>query len=984
MLTGTRVGRALVIAAALWAAGCSEDRLRAVEGELVVANRIDFGEVPLGDEALRAVRLRNAGTGPLRLVDAALEGDAAGEFRPGEVGPVVFQPGESRELSVRFAPRSTGARTARLVFDTDSLRSPRAVVELAGEGVFGRVDLPARRLDFGRVGVDRRLTLALTLRNDGDAPASVHVAEPDGEDGGAFAVTPHGPLWVGPGEALRVNVTFAPRRLGGHAASLAVTPCFGCAPEAVELVGEGVEAQLVVDPPNVDFGAIEPGHAVERIVRIGNVGTSPARLTAATIRYGADQGFALADWPAGGVELAGGAWHEVTVRFTPVALDDARGQLALDTFEGGEPGRLLVGLAGFGGGPEIAVSPAAVTFPVTAVGLVLERSIALRNAGHDPDGVYPLVVHDFRIDTGAPFDVIGVDVARGDTLDAGEARTLRLRYAPTTEGDARAELRIETNDADAPLVVVPLAASARAPGACTYAVVPAHVDFGALRPGRTATLAVEVRNTGPNPCALANVRLSSTTGPAFSLTTVADRWLEPGEHHSLLVHFTPPADGAFTGAVEFDASSPAAPSATIPLSGRGAPHCLELQPDTLRFGTIGLQCRPPVRSTVVHNACAVPVAISGVRVGSGPTTEFTLTSGAGPRTLQPGQNVRVDVAYAPVDEGDDVAALFVSSDAAPAPLLVGLEGRGEVRPTRTDVFADERERVDFLFVIDNSASMAEEQEAISRHFDELIRAADARGIDYHLGVTTTGLTPFRGAWALCPGGADGGEAGRLFPVDRSTPRILKRTTPNVREAFATNVKVGVCHWREDGLEAARLALSSPLVDGDNAGFLRDDARLYVLFVSDEEDSGSVAPSTYVQFLRSLKPGRPELVRASGILGLPTCATALSVGTRYMEVVNAFGGLVGDLCARDWGALLAQIGDDAFAPRTNYPLTSATDGRAITVLIDGIELAAAAPDGTRRWRFDPAAGPYGAVVFERAQAPAPGATVEVTYSAACGP
>src|SRR5207248_1318178 len=115
----------------------------------------------------------------------------------------------------------------------------------------------------------------------------------------------------------------------------------------------------------------------------------------------------------------------------------------------------------------------------------------------------------------------------------------------------------------------------------------------------------------------------------------------------------------------------------------------------------------------------------------------------------------------------------------------------------------------------------------------------------------------------CPGGANGGEAGRLFPVDGSRSRIVSSAAGTAAATIAQNVQVGICHNLVQGLESMRAALSDPLVhntddprtaqpnDG-NDGFLRGSARLAVVFLSDEDDHSGFDPASYAQFLKSVK------------------------------------------------------------------------------------------------------------------------------------
>ncbi len=157
-----------------------------------------------------------------------------------------------------------------------------------------------------------------------------------------------------------------------------------------------------------------------------------------------------------------------------------------------------------------------------------------------------------------------------------------------------------------------------------------------------------------------------------------------------------------------------------------------------------------------------------------------------------------------------------------------------------------------------------------------ISTARARAVDINVGVTSTGLVPRS---SQCGGGARGGENGRLFPIDNSRPRIVSSTRADAVSLIQQNLGVGTCHNLEQGLEAMRQALSSPLIDHQkdprtpdpndgNLGLLRPPAQLAVIILSDEDDHSGFDPVTYAQFIRSVKgagssqplPSRPSFRR----------------------------------------------------------------------------------------------------------------------------
>jgi hypothetical protein len=358
-----------------------------------------------------------------------------------------------------------------------------------------------------------------------------------------------------------------------------------------------------------------------------------------------------------------------------------------------------------------------------------------------------------------------------------------------------------------------------------------------------------------------------------------------------------------------------------------------------------------------------------------------------PYVLNPGAQVTFGLRYAPNDQGIDSASLEVNAGQGGLNTS-GLIGQAFIKPTQTDRFFQEAQvKVDLLFVIDNSGSMMEEQQNLANNFAALLSSAQGSNVDYHIGVTTTGLDASPGGWTECPGGVQGGENGRLFPVVGGTARIITPSTPNAAQVFANNVQVGWCHWNEQGLEAAYRALSTPLVNNvddprtaetndGNAGFLRADAKLAVIVVSDEEDFSTQSVGFYETFFRALKNNDPSLFAFSAIVGptdLATCPTASSSGNRYIQLAQSTGGVVESICTSNWAASLQNVSVNAFGPTRRFALSqtpaSATE---IKVYVNGQLM-------TSGWTYDPLTN---SVTFDWASTPPAGALVEVNYPLGC--
>ncbi len=151
------------------------------------------------------------------------------------------------------------------------------------------------------------------------------------------------------------------------------------------------------------------------------------------------------------------------------------------------------------------------------------------------------------------------------------------------------------------------------------------------------------------------------------------------------------------------------------------------------------------------------------------------------------------------------------------------------------------EKMDILFVIDDSGSMGEEQANLATNFplfvDVLNGFVSSAGlpIDYHLGVTTTSVSKNWSIGGLIPDSQEGPD-GALIDNECTMPRKwLERDDADVPGTFSCVAQAVGGANEEMPLEAIRLAVRDRVMDGQNAGFFRDDALLAVVVLTDEND-----------------------------------------------------------------------------------------------------------------------------------------------------
>lgn len=148
-------------------------------------------------------------------------------------------------------------------------------------------------------------------------------------------------------------------------------------------------------------------------------------------------------------------------------------------------------------------------------------------------------------------------------------------------------------------------------------------------------------------------------------------------------------------------------------------------------------------------------------------------------------------------------------------------------------------KVDFLFVVDSSPSMEDEQDNLLASFPGFITAIeDALMIDdFHVMVIDASLTPGGGCDGTLGAGRTTSGAGQDCGLVGGT-RYANQQQPDLIGAFTCMASRGYAGDPNEQTMNSTLASIGMLngVGECNEGFLRDDAVLVVTLITDEEDS----------------------------------------------------------------------------------------------------------------------------------------------------
>jgi len=995
-------GRAWAVAwtAAAWVfLGACHDRqeLERVRATAMLDSPLlEFGEVPVGEWRTQSIMLRNTGYVAFQVNEVAPEvGNPAFIL---ELEPGMLRPGEARPITVRFHPVTEGVQeeTTPILTNADDVPLDRLLVR--GSGGPPRVEFLPGTLDFETLEVDSRRSLRAELVNHSDLPLEVQL--PAGAPYSASATD------IPPLSTFPLEVTYRPVAVGEYPSAVEFRACTGCTPARLAVRGRAVPFAFVFDPTPLPFPDVPVHQSANATARATNITWRPVAVDRLVPSDGAFA--ALTD--LSGVTFQPGETRALEVSFSARSAGPSQGELAVHYVS--DRARVApLPLDARGGRPALALSPAALDFGEVPVGGQGAAVVWLTNAGTTGNllvqGVRALgpgvaafsVSRPYRGDAPNPPEVPWAAGTAWPTLQLQPAEAvapgvdalrLRFAFAPDKEGPFAAEVRVQSDDLFFPERVLTLTGRGRASGPCVYTVTPSGVDFGLVPLGTGAVLGFHFANAGPAECAVKDIRVTSDAGGAFFMPggPIPGGTVPTASAFSSQVAFRPRASGEAAGELTFTVNSPTAPQVRIALKGRAGESCLAAVPNFLDFGPVRLDCQPVPRRGRILNTCPRPVTVSRLWLGVGTSEQFQLAVAPPmPRVLGPGEGFELQVEYARNVRGQHTTPLFAQADGEPGPLLVPLLGETNLPGSNVERFTQGNpDQLDLLFVVSNSSTAASQQARLRAAAPGLFQEARARGLDLQVGVTSTGLVP---AGPACPGGAEGGEAGRLVPVDGSRPRIIPGAAADAATLLAQAFQLGTCHALVQPLEAMRSALSAPLAtsaddprtaapaDG-NLGLLRPGARLAVVLVADEDDHSGADAETYVQFLQALKgPGMGHRVSAWSLAPLgAACRTAGPPGPRLRAVAERTGGLAGDVCDGSYAGLLSTLLSTATGLQRTFHLSQAPgDPAALAVTAGG----RAVPPG--EWRYDAA---QQAVVLTSASAPAVGEQLTVSYQAVCPP
>jgi hypothetical protein len=267
--------------------------------------------------------------------------------------------------------------------------------------------------------------------------------------------------------------------------------------------------------------------------------------------------------------------------------------------------------------------------------------------------------------------------------------------------------------------------------------------------------------------------------------------------------------------------------------------------------------------------------------------------------------------------------------------------------------ATETKKLDIVWIIDNSGSMSDEQADLGTNFSAFIDEFITKDVDFKMAITTTDTSSSTKKGQMVSGSDT-----------KLTSAKAQANETQFKADFKSLVKVGISgSGYEKGLEASEGFMSKY-----SATWVRPDAYLAVVVLSDEEDQSSKTVEFYTDKLKSYK-NEAGLVKVYTIADVMKTNSGSGITTgadRYIEASNRTAGVVANI-RDDFHQSLSAMGDSIINLLDSFALGSDPVAGSLKVYVNGVQSSDYTFDAVSR-----------SIKFDAGHVPPIGAEVKVTY------
>jgi hypothetical protein len=584
------------------------------------------------------VRLCNQSGGPLTISALSV---AVGAFIPTPVGwtpPDVVQPGDCRDVLLRFAPPDTGdyADTLRIA-STDPCpgsglipiagRSQRIWSTTIASANFDQ-PLPCRRtLNLAQEFFFRNLT------GENYTVEAIEFKDPN------FSSPTIMPFTARPNTAYRMYIRFRSSTEGYYTDTARIRMNFrGCIVyRDIPVAGRIIDVKLATVDSIVQFGNVLVGQQRTLPAAIANNGIDARQLF---VYLTSGRAFSLAGGSS--FSLAPSAQQSVNVSFRPLSAGFFR-----DTLNFQDVGCQMIKrviLEGTGIFGSLVFQPGSLQ-----AGNVINCRCRQDTVRVTNNTGAPLTLRSVTIAGSAKFTFLAPLPASNEILQPSQQRVYLIQYCPAGASDVvteRADLVFDTDGPDGMLRMLLTGTNIE-----PKLTIEDMTNYGDVEVGTAQVRILHLTNPSPTPVRVdsipplpAGFSVVGTAPPIGSVLQYRDTML-------VSVQFAPPNNITYTGSIRAVSTDPCAVSTAGALAGRGIIVPLFVPWSTIVFSE-ATRCDSVVRVLGLVNDGSVPIRVDSIRIGGRDAAAFDWRgrtfAGPPPRDVPPRFADSIDIIYHPV------------------------------------------------------------------------------------------------------------------------------------------------------------------------------------------------------------------------------------------------------------------------------------------------------------------------------------------------
>lgn len=498
-------------------------------------------------------------------------------------------------------------------------------------------------------------------------------------------------------------------------------------------------------------------------------------------------------------------------------------------------------------------------------------------------------------------------------------------------------------------------------------VYPDQLDFGHLFSGHeSGQLSFAIINAGDDDLIISQPEIISSDGRISLDSNLEDSYTISSEDIlEFSVYYDPVTYEHNEAIIRFVSNDEDESQYELPVIGFGDAPVMTVSPEAFDYGQISIGCDNEERITIRNDGNLALTIDSITQMVTHPpdiVMEFGSLS-LPPWELLPTQEIDFLVSYIPSDINYDESIIRIEGNDPQTPVVEALQyGEGDVEHWYTQTHVQEEiAYLDVIFVIDNSGSMNMFQQELGSQAGTFMNVFNSSGSDYHLGVITTDEARF-----ILHAGFNWIDRQHLDPV-----------------LWFEEVIDGIGitgSGMEKGVEMAKNVLEGDAAPG--RGFLRTNATLVVVYVSDEPDHSTGGWYSYTGFFDNFKTS-PSLMKHFAVIGdHPAGCSAATVhggyrnvafGSGYYDMTQRYGGDWYSICALDWGQQMQSLANTV-TTRKVFELDEPDPIEStLSVSVNGQQVTS--------WNYDHT---LNAVIFDDDEIPLPNQTISIEYAVwGCG-